>query len=172
MTGLLIFIMGELILKAINSNESILDICIPVISLTGCLELHPEARIIYTPVEELLRELTGAGVSESEYRSADVLLIDDLQFLGHHSELHQTLFHLLDHLLLAGKQVALACDRPPLELGELDDRLLSRFSGGLVVDIGRPVLDTRRAILELRLGSIGASLRPEVIEAIAPLAAA
>ena len=133
-------------------------------------ELHPEARIIYTPVEELLRELTGAGVSESEYRSADVLLIDDLQFLGHHSESHQTLFHLLDHLLLAGKQVALACDRPPLELGELDDRLLSRFSGGLVVDIGRPVLETRRAILELRLGSIDVSLRPEVIEAIARLA--
>jgi hypothetical protein len=133
-------------------------------------ELHPDARIVYTPVEELLRELAGAGVSESEYRNADVLLIDDLQFLGHHSESHQMLFHLLDHLLLAGKQVSLACDRPPLELGELDDRLLSRFSGGLVVDIGRPVLETRRAILELRLGSIGASLRPEVIEAIARLA--
>jgi len=133
-------------------------------------ELHPEARIVYTPIEELLRELAEAGVSGSEYRNADVLLIDDLQFLGHHSESHQTLFHLLDHLLLAGKQVSLACDRPPLELGELDDRLLSRFSGGLVVDISRPVLETRRAILELRLGSIGASLRPEVIEAIARLA--
>jgi len=133
-------------------------------------ELHPDVRIIYTPVEELLRDLSGTGVSESDYRTAEVLLIDDLQFLGHHSESHQTLFHLLDHLLLAGKQVALACDRPPLELGELDDRLLSRFSGGLVVDIGRPVLETRRAILELRLGSIGESLRPEVIEAIARLA--
>ncbi len=112
----------------------------------------------------------GGGASPSDYRNADVLLIDDLQFLGHHSQPHQTLFHLLDQLLLAGKQVALACDRPPLELGELDDRLLSRFSGGLVVDIGRPVLETRRAILELRLASIGTSLRPEVIDTIARLA--
>jgi hypothetical protein len=97
-------------------------------------------------------------------------LIDDLQFLGPRSESHQFLFNLLDHLLLQGKQVALACDRPPLELGELDDRLLSRFSGGLVIDIGRPNLETRRSILELRLSAVGVTLRSEVIDAIARLA--
>jgi hypothetical protein len=133
-------------------------------------ELHPGARVIYTPVEQLLREAENGGEAEGEYRSAEVLLVDDLQFIGHHSEAHQVLFHLLDHLLMAGKQVALACDRPPLEMGELDDRLLSRFSGGLVVDIGRPALGTRRGILELRLASIGVGLRPEVIDAIARLA--
>ena len=133
-------------------------------------ELHPEARIVYSPVEELVRGLESGGESENEYRHAEVLLIDDLQFLGHHSASHQTLFHLLDYLLMSGKQVALACDRPPLEMGELDDRLLSRFSGGLVVDIGRPVLETRKAILELRLAAISAKLRPEVIDVIANLA--
>ncbi len=130
-------------------------------------ELQPGMRVVYTPVEQLLRHLAAEAEAATSYHGAEILLIDDLQFLGHHSESHRSLFHLLDHLLMAGKQVALACDRPPLELGELDDRLLSRFSGGLVVDIGRPVLETRRAILELRVGALGATLRPEVIDAIA-----
>jgi hypothetical protein len=130
-------------------------------------EVQPELEVVYTPLEQLMRALSSTDDSDSFYRDADVLLIDDLQFIGHHSQGHQILFHLLDHLLMTGKQVALACDRPPLELGELDDRLLSRFSGGLVVDIGRPTLETRRAILELRLSSIGEDLRSEVVEAIA-----
>ncbi|NIR46113.1 MAG: ATP-binding protein [Gemmatimonadetes bacterium] len=133
-------------------------------------ELHPEVEIAYTPLEQLLRQLQGQNGESEDYRSTEILLIDDLQFIGPKGESHQILFHLLDHLLMSGRQVALACDRPPLELGELDDRLLSRFSGGLVVDIGRPNLETRRAILELRLAAVDASLRPEVIDAIARLA--
>jgi hypothetical protein len=131
-------------------------------------ELHADLKITYISLEQLLRELQESA--DAAPRDADVLLVDDLQFIGHHSESHQVLFHLLDHLLLSGKQVVLACDRPPLELGELDDRLLSRFSGGLVVDIGRPNLETRRAILELRLSNIDGALRPEVVDAIARLA--
>lgn len=130
-------------------------------------ELQPELEIVYEPLEQLMRALSSTKESDSSYRDADILLIDDLQFIGSHSQGHQILFHLLDHLLMAGKQVALACDRPPLELGELDDRLLSRFSGGLVVDIGRPTLETRRAILELRLSAVGQDLRAEVVDAIA-----
>ena len=130
-------------------------------------ELQGSIQVVYTPLEQLLRELSAGGEAETTYRDAEILLIDDLQFLGHHSESHQALFSLLDHLLMGGRQVALACDRPPLEIGELDDRLLSRFSGGLVVDIGRPVLETRKAILESRLGASGVNLQPEVIDAIA-----
>jgi hypothetical protein len=130
-------------------------------------EVQPELQIVYAPLEQLMRALSSTDDSDSSYRDADILLIDDLQFIGNHSQSHQILFHLLDHLLMAGKQVALACDRPPLELGELDDRLLSRFSGGLVVDIGRPTLETRRAILELRLSAVGQDLRTEVVDAIA-----
>ncbi len=133
-------------------------------------ELHSGIAVVYAPLEQLLRELKSGDGSEEKYRAADILLVDDLQFLGARSESHQFLFNLLDHLLLGGKQVALACDRPPLELGELDDRLLSRFSGGLVVDIGRPNLETRRSILELRLAAVGVTLRSEVIDAIARLA--
>ena len=129
--------------------------------------LQPEFQVVYASLEQLMRALSSTDDSDSSYRDADILLIDDLQFIGNHGQSHQILFHLLDHLLMAGRQVALACDRPPLELGELDDRLLSRFSGGLVVDIGRPTLETRRAILELRLSTVGEDLRAEVVEAIA-----
>lgn len=130
-------------------------------------DLQPDIVVVYMPLEQLLREITEKEEAEDAYRKADILLIDDLQFLGPRSGSHQTIFRLLDGLLMAGKQVALACDRPPLELGELDDRLLSRFSGGLVVDIGRPALETRRAILESRLAAVGMELRPGVIDAIA-----
>jgi hypothetical protein len=133
-------------------------------------ELHPGMKVVYTPLEQLLRELESREELEADFLGSEILLIDDLQFIGNHSESHQVLFNLLDHMLMAGKQVALACDRPPLELGALDDRLLSRFSGGLVVDIGRPLLETRRAILEVRLAAVGQSLRPEVVDAIARLA--
>lgn len=129
-------------------------------------ELQPETRVLYTPLERLLREL-APDPKASGLDRAEILLIDDLQFLEHDQNGHRLLFHLLDGMFMSGRQVALACDRPPIELGKLDDRLLSRFSGGLVVDIGRPVLETRRAILELRLSQLGQSLDPGVIDAIA-----
>ncbi len=132
-------------------------------------ELQPETPVLYTSLEHLLRELAGDAKAKSILEGAEILLIDDLQFLEQDQKGHQLLFHLLDRMLMSGRQVALACDRPPIELGELDDRLLSRFSGGLVVDISRPALETRRAILELRLAGLGQSLQPGVIDAIARL---
>jgi hypothetical protein len=133
-------------------------------------ELSDGVDVIYTPLEQLVRQLKADDDTDEKLKGTDILLIDDLQFLGPKSESHQVLFHLLDQLLMDGKQVVLACDRPPLELGELDDRLLSRFSGGLVVDVGKPNLETRRSILELRLAALDASLRAEVVDAVARLA--
>ncbi len=133
-------------------------------------ELQPDVAVIYKPLDTMLRESASKDPPDDEYRDAEILLVDDLQFLGSGTENQRTLFHILDRLLLEGRQVVLACDRPPLELDQLDDRLLSRFSGGLVLEIGRPSLDTRRAILELRLSQLEASVKPEVIDAIARVA--
>ncbi len=133
-------------------------------------ELQPEAPAVYASLEQLMRELHSDPPAETLYHNAAILLIDDLQFLEHDRASHHHLFNLLDHMLMAGRQVALACDRPPIEMGEIDDRLLSRFSGGLVVDIARPVLETRRSILELRLATLNATLRPGVVDAIARMA--
>ncbi len=133
-------------------------------------ELQPDVAVIYTPLDTMLRESASKDRPDDNYRDTEILLLDDLQFLGSGPENQRTLFHILDRLLLEGRQVVLACDRPPLELDQLDDRLLSRFSGGLVLEIGRPSLDTRRAILELRLSQLEASVKPEVIDAIARVA--
>ncbi|MGD8866257.1 MAG: DnaA/Hda family protein [Gemmatimonadales bacterium] len=133
-------------------------------------DLRSGLRAIYAPLDDLLRELGNPAESDIDYKAADILLIDDLQFIDRHPEGQRLLFQIIDQLLRTGKQVVIASDRPPLELGELDDRLLSRFSGGLVVDIGRPMLDTRRAILDRQLTMLGEDLRPEVIDAVARLA--
>lgn len=133
-------------------------------------ELQPGTRVVYVSLEQMLRDLGAGDDAEATYRDAEVLLIDDLQFLKTRPDGQEALFHVLDPLLLSDRQVALACDEPPLEMDELDDRLLSRFSGGLVVDIDRPNLQTRRAILERRLSEVGADLTREVIDAIARVA--
>jgi chromosomal replication initiator protein DnaA len=133
-------------------------------------DLRSGYRAIYSPLDDLLHELGSPAESEIDYKTADILLIDDLQFIDRYPEGQRLLFQIIDQLLRTGKQVVIASDRPPLELGELDDRLLSRFSGGLVVDIGRPALDTRKAILDRQLAILGEDLRPEVVDAVARLA--
>lgn len=133
-------------------------------------ELQPSVRVVYTSLEGLLRDLKAGGDAAARYRDSEVLLIDDLQFLASRPEGQEDLFHLIDELLMAGSQVVLACDVPPPEMGGIDDRLLSRFSGGLVVDIDRPNLQTRRSILRHRLSEVGADLKPEVLDVIARVA--
>jgi chromosomal replication initiator protein DnaA len=133
-------------------------------------DLHSALRAVYTPLDDLLRDLGNPAEAEVDYKALDILLIDDLQFIDRHPEGQRLLFQIVDQLLRTGKQVVIASDRPPVELGQLDDRLLSRFSGGLVVDIGRPSLETRKAILERQLSVTGEDLRLEVVDAIARLA--
>jgi hypothetical protein len=133
-------------------------------------ELQPGVRVVYSSLEKILRDLEAGGEAEARYRDAEILLIDDLQFLKDRLGAQEALFHVLDHMLMGGRQVALACDEPPLEMAGLDDRLLSRFSGGLVVDIDPPNLQTRKAILERRLSDMGAELSRGVIDAIARVA--
>lgn len=82
------------------------------------------------------------------YRHTDVLLIDDIQFLAGRTETQVEFFHTFNILIEAGKQVVISSDRSPKELKGLDDRLVSRFSGGLITDIAPPSFETRIAILE------------------------
>ncbi|MGH7546123.1 MAG: DnaA ATPase domain-containing protein [Gemmatimonadota bacterium] len=133
-------------------------------------ELHPESRVAYTTLERLLQDMEDRDDAGATYESASVFLVDDLQFLSTRSGAQATLFHLLDAHLVAGHQVVLACDRPPMEMDQVDDRLLRRFSGGLVVDITGPGLERRTAILERKLEERGAELPKVVIEEIARLA--
>jgi chromosomal replication initiator protein len=103
------------------------------------------------------------------FQNVDVLLVDDVQFLSNRKEMQSELLRLTEALQGAGHQIVLTSDRPPPEIADLDERLISRLSGGLVVDIGLPDYETRVAILRRKAEERGASFQPGVLEIVAGL---
>lgn len=134
---------------------------------------HPKLALSYIPAETLFIELIDAVEKgtrmefKNRYRSKDVLLIDDIHFLRGKESLQEEIFHLFNHLYEGGKQVVLTSDRPPREIPTLEERLASRFSGGLVVDIQPPVLETRIAILRRKAELEGQNIPQDVAYYIA-----
>jgi chromosomal replication initiator protein len=113
-----------------------------------------KVNIYYTQAENIMTELIEAIQKNQQmafkrkYRTKDVLLIDDIQFLYGKERLQEEVFHIFNHLYSGGKQVIITSDRPPKEILTLEERLTSRFQGGLVVDLQPPDLETRIAILQ------------------------
>jgi chromosomal replication initiator protein len=101
------------------------------------------------------------------FQNVDVLLVDDVQFLTNRKEMQSELLRLTEALQIAGHQIVLTSDRPPPEIADLDERLISRLSGGLVVDIGLPDYETRVAILRRKAEERGARFAPGVLETVA-----
>jgi len=101
------------------------------------------------------------------FQNVDVLLVDDVQFLTNRKEMQAELLRLTEALQQSGHQIVLASDRPPAEIADLDERLISRFSGGLVVDMGIPDYETRVAILRRKAEERGTSFQPGVLETVA-----
>lgn len=137
--------------------------------------LNPDSQVLYQTLEGYLDELADAiqsGTQEElkdRYRDLDILLLDDVQFLTGQSEAQELLLRTLDSLNLSGSQIVLASDRPPAEIDGLDARLLSRFSGGLMVDIAPPELETRVAIVRKKCDRRNIELAEGVAEQIARL---
>ena len=102
-----------------------------------------------------------------KYRNADLLLVDDIQFLQKKEQTQEQFFHTFNDLYQRGKQIILTTDRHPSELNGLKDRLLSRFQSGLIVDIQAPSLETRMAILQKKAEDDGLSIPYEITELIA-----
>jgi chromosomal replication initiation ATPase DnaA len=132
-----------------------------------------DTRAFYRTMEEFLEELASAleagdrdGIRD-RYRDLDILLLDDVQFLAGQPEAQEMLLRTLDVLTSAGRQIVLASDRPPAEIDGLDARLLSRFAGGLIVDIAPPEFETRVAIVRRKAEERGQTLLPGVAEALA-----
>lgn len=138
-----------------------------------CTRHYPERTVRYQPLELYISELADAIASNSEasldarYRDLDLLLLDDVQFLAGQPQAQEMLLRLLDRITAREGQVVLASDRSPAQIDGLDSRLLSRFSGGLIVDIGPPDMETRSAILRRKAEERGASLAEGVLQSLA-----
>jgi len=134
---------------------------------------EPVLKVIYASSEkftnDFIHSLGNSTVSDFNqlYRQADLLLIDDIQFLAGKESTQAQFFHTFNALHLAGKQIVLTSDRPPKEIKGLEERLLSRFQWGLVTDIQPPDLETRIAILNKKAEADNISLPPEVAAYIA-----
>ncbi len=134
---------------------------------------NADLTVEYMPLEEYLDRLEGslqAGEADDLkdlYGDLDILLLDDVQFLTGQPEAQEMLLKTLDQLTAAGGQIVLASDRPPAEINGLDARLLSRFSGGLIVDLGAPEYETRVAIVHKKTAERGQTLEKGVAEAVA-----
>ena len=124
-------------------------------------DINPSANIIYTTSEAFMNEFveamrTGGGIEKNmyfrnKYRNTDALLIDDIQFIAKGPATQEELFHTFNVLYEEQKQIILSSDKMPSELSGIEDRLLSRFQWGLIVDIGMPDYETRVAILKNKI---------------------
>ena len=101
------------------------------------------------------------------YRNVDLLIIDDIQFFGNKERTQEEFFHTFNTLHQKGKQIVLSSDRPPKELLNIEERLISRFQWGLVVDIQQPDLETRQAILQSKAEENGLDLPGEIYQFVA-----
>ena len=116
-------------------------------------ELHPELNIVYITSEDFTNQLVTAMQTNrnqqfrDRFRNADILMVDDIQFIAGKSATEEEFFHTFNHLKEAGKQIVMTSDKPPREIQKLEERLCSRFEGGLNADIQRPEFETRLAIL-------------------------
>ena len=131
------------------------------------------ARICYIPAEQFVNEMVTAIYDHStdafraRYRSYDLLLVDDVQFLRRKEHTQEEFFHTFNVLYNAGRQIVLTSDRHPKELEGLEERLVSRFEWGLVADVDRPDYETRVAILRRKADEDGVFLAPEILDLIA-----
>ncbi|MBQ4539083.1 MAG: chromosomal replication initiator protein DnaA [Oscillospiraceae bacterium] len=134
---------------------------------------NPNFKITYVKGEDFTNELITAIQTETtkefhdKYRQSDVLLVDDIQFIGGRERTQEEFFHTFNALYESNKQIVLASDRPPREMKALEDRLRSRFESGLLADIQPPDYETRVAILRRKAEQLNIVIPDEVTEYIA-----
>jgi len=132
-----------------------------------------DAKVLYVSCEKFTNDYIGSLKNKAQeefrrrYRGVDLLLIDDIQFLAGKESTQDEFFYTFNDLVMAGKQVVIVSDRHPKKLGKLKDRLISRFLGGMVADVGTPDFEMRVAILKNKCSGKGLVVNDEVISYIA-----
>ena len=136
-------------------------------------EKRPDARIIYIKGDDFINEFietvrSGKGHDfRMKYREADLLLVDDIQFVAGKEETQNEFFHTFNTLYESRRQIVLTSDRPPQEMTKLDDRLRTRFEWGLLVDVQPPDLETRTVIVQNKAAQLGMALDSSLVSYIA-----
>jgi chromosomal replication initiator protein len=137
------------------------------------LEKKPNTKILYVNSEKFTNDFISsvkegrAKEFKDRYRNVDLLLIDDIQFIGGKEQTQEEFFHTFNELHQQGKQVVMTSDRPPKAIPSLEDRLRSRLEWGMIADIAAPDLETRMAILQAKCQEKRWSLPEEIIQLIA-----
>ena len=136
-------------------------------------EKNPKASIAYLKGDEFTNQMVKSikeGSAEefrTRYRNVDLFLVDDIQFIAGKQQTQNEFFHTFNNIYEAGHQIVITSDRPPLEMSLLDDRLRTRFEGGLMADIQPPDLETRMAIIRNKAAQLGLLLSDEAVQFIA-----
>ena len=136
-------------------------------------EKDPSKKIAYIKGDEFTNEMVKSikdGTGEefrTKYRNVDLFLVDDIQFISGKQQTQNEFFHTFNNIYEAGHQIVITSDRPPLEMSLLDDRLRTRFEGGLMADIQPPDLETRMAIIRNKAAQLGLILSDDAVVYIA-----
>lgn len=134
---------------------------------------NPNTKVLYISTEQFVREFVDAlrlrktADFANFYRAADVLIIDDVQFIAGKDKMQEEFFHTFNALHQANKQIVISSDRPPKEIPTLEDRLRSRFSGGMSIDMQIPEFETRCAIVQTKAQDHDIVLDQDVVQYLA-----
>jgi len=134
---------------------------------------NPGARVIYISTEQFVQEFIDAVRYKKNtdfagyYRNADVLIIDDMQFIAGKDKTQEEFFHTFNALHQANKQIIISSDKPPKDIPTLEERLRSRFAWGMSIDMQNPDFETRCAIVQSKAGDKGITLPPDVVDYLA-----
>ncbi len=137
------------------------------------LEIDPDLTIAYVSSEKFTNDLINAIRAQrmeefrARYRTIDILMIDDIQFIAGKESTQEEFFHTFNALYQSGKQVIITSDKPPKSISALEDRLRSRFEGGLIADVQFPDYEMRTAILRTKGEELGAAVPADVVEYVA-----
>lgn len=137
------------------------------------LKLHPEMRVLYISSDTFLQQFTSASCNHKTddfthfYQQVDVLLIDDIQGLIGKEKTQIAFFQIFNHLFQLGKQIVLSCDKPPVDLQGMHERLASRISGSCTTQIDRPDEELRRNVLHQKMERESVRLSEDVVNYIA-----
>lgn len=134
---------------------------------------NPSGKVLYISMEQFVQEFVDAlrfrktAAFAKHYRTADALIVDDVQFIAGKEKMQEEFFHTFNALHQANKQIVISADKPPKDIPTLEDRLRSRFGGGMSIDMQIPDFETRCAIVQTKAQSHNVDLDHEVVEYLA-----